>query len=256
MDRFFVTPDMDMPMEDILSGSQYAENVNECARLCDQNNATLRYSQPPYGFGHCNAFVYDTERKQCTLKNKAAGNFDPVQGAPTFCKPSKTYAGYRWNALVNEINDPFPNRTSGMQYNPLPARVAWSHDSMEGAKTVLVAPGQQGAVYATQVPLKSFDVRPGAIFSTQNAQPVKQTQPFRVSSMQECANAVKFDANAFTFRPDYTSQSATRAVVGGMCVVGTVREPYYQTLTERDNGAISGFLIQDMAPTTHRFLFG
>lgn len=239
MDRFFVTPAMDLPMEDIPGGAQFAATLEDCGRLCDQHNAILKGAtdQPAYGFGQCNAFVYDASRRQCTLKNKAMGNFDPVQGKPTAC--SHTVAGYRWNALTNEINDAFPNRTSGMQYNPLPARVAWSHDNDAD-----VSPG--------------FDVRPGAIFSPYNAAPVQVTLPFRVASMQVCANAVSQvpGANAFTFRPDYTSQSAVQPIVGGTCTVGTVREPVYQTLTTHDNGAISGFSISELAPTVSRFLFG
>lgn len=38
--------------------------------------------------------------------------------------------------------------------------------------------------------------------------------------------------------------------------MGNVREPYYQTLTPHDNGAISGFALTSLSNEIHRFLFG
>lgn len=237
-------------MEDVGSGAQFAATLDECGRLCDQHNAVLRGTtdQPAYGFNHCNAVVYDERRKLCSLKNKRMGNFHP-----TGTRDGDVYAAYRWNALTNEVNDTFPNRTSGMQYNPLPARVAWSHDSSENGVNVLVDP--HGTPHTSHNRMMAFDVRPGAIFTSHQ---VQDTRTFWAPSMQECATAVAQVpyANAFTFRPDYTSQSALQPIVAGQCMVGTVREPYYDTLTEEDNGSISGFSIGALAPTIRRFLFG
>jgi hypothetical protein len=90
--------------------------------------------------------------------------------------------------------------------------------------------------------------------------------------MQACANACSAaaaefarvshnpyaGANAFTFWPDYstTQQLSGQKVTPGMCVIGHVREPFYQTLTPHDNGAISGFALSSMSRENQRFLFG
>ena len=66
-------------------------------------------------------------------------------------------------------------------------------------------------------------------------------------------------ANAFTFTPNYTTEEATDDQDGkwaGTCSIGHVREPYYQTLTPENNGAISGFALTSLSTEIHRFLFG
>ena len=113
-------------------------------------------------------------------------------------------------------------------------------------------------------------MRPGAIFSTANTSAqVSRSEAFPVSSMQQCAAMCSKNArpagasrysgsNAFTFWPDYTSSNALTSNDGtpGQCVIGHVREPFYQTLTHHDNGAISGFGLTSLSRENHRFLFG
>ena len=92
--------------------------------------------------------------------------------------------------------------------------------------------------------------------------------------MQQCADVCAQEssrpfgpytgANAWTFRPDYsvatygagtangdTSEESRedegRGGWGGTCSLGHVREPYYQTLTPHDNGAISGFALTSLS---------
>ena len=135
--RYFIAPDTQMPMENVMTSPLFAETLEECAELCDQNNATLNGAtdQPGYSYDHCNAFVYDVETKQCTLKSKRMGNMNPQEGPqprgfydPNANRP-RYYSGYRWNSLTNEINDVFPNATSGMQYQKVGStQAAWSED--------------------------------------------------------------------------------------------------------------------------------
>lgn len=117
----------------------------------------------------------------------------------------------------------------------------------------------------------TYDVRPGAILSPKNTTdgPYSKTfrvgvpygtVAFRVKNMEECANACSTTnfshrgTNAFTFWPDY--KVASSGNWPGTCTVGHVREPYYQTLTPQDNGAISGFALTSLSTENHRFLFG
>lgn len=316
--RYFISPHVEMPSENVTASPLHSESLEQCAQLCEQHNATLR--QPGYAWDHCNGFVYDAERKMCFLKNKRMGNmvpqeepfplgaYNPRQGTARF------FSGYRWNALVNEINDAFPNETSGMQFPAGPgsvggmcsrnavggAPIAWSHDdyavtgnsctrgqfcqSKTGFKKCVDQESAQcdrdnGCVESQLQQLKApqYDVRPGAIFSNYNkVECTSRTQPFAVANIQECVDACSrtsslfgpyTGSNAFTFWPDYTSASMLGASsrnpdnikngsVPGMCVVGQVREPYYQTLSPSDNGAISGFSAMSLSREIQRFLFG
>jgi len=232
-----------------------------------------------YSFQHCNAFVYDRQQKLCTLKNKRMGNFYPQQGPPCSSgrKPTARYvAGYRWESLINEINTASPNMTSGMQY--LKASPAWSTDEWATTNNSCSQGHCQSCV--ANVPLKpvAYDVRPGAIISSKNVttgpyanSPHTRVERFRVENMQECANLAATransqggpytGANAWTFHPDYTIGEATdelsnqRDNWSGTCSLGHVREPYYQTLTPADNGAISGFAQSSLSREIRRFLF-
>ena len=192
------------------------------------------------------------------------------------------YSGYRWNSLTNEINDVFPNATSGMQYQKVGAsQAAWSSDHYGVNGNFCTQPQMCPASTSAQnrqceerhvahIKGVEYDVRPGAIFSTANTSAqVNRSEPFPVSSMQQCATlasqysrpamATRYSgSNAWTFWPDYTSSNALTSNKGtpGMCVIGHVREPFYQTLTPHDNGAISGFSLTSQSRENHRFLFG
>lgn len=283
----------------------FAENLEQCARLCDSHNAAL--ADPSFSFQHCNAFVYDTQTKQCALKNKRMGNFQPQQG-PGMCgiyDPSagctpRYLAGYKVRDLYNEINDPsspiyaasnplFSNTRLTNEFAEAPA---WSTDNYAKAglnvanchtaprrvpggsvKQIEAAAatagwGNYGGIWrpceesrlAHHKPIQ-YDVRRGAIFSTMNTG-VGGSQPVWVENMNACAqmcsvNAAPFGpysgSNAWTFWPDYQNG---RVGPGGMCVIGHVREPYYQDLTPHDRGAISGFALTSLSTENQRFLFG
>lgn len=274
-----------------MAGPHYAATIDECAELCDQHNVTLAGAtdQPAYSYQHCNAFVYDTETKQCTLKNKRAGNMLPQEGPvpssmynPNACTP-RYYSGYAWESLTNEINDVFPNATSGMQYQKVGShQAAWSEDDWGVHGNFCTRPQmchpnpetklggiQHRQCQDQQTCIKSaeYDVRPGAIFSSGNTSAqISRTRAFPVTSMQQCADICSAQgklgptrysgSNAFTFWPEYTSEAALNTPTPGMCVIGHVREPYYQTLTPHDNGAISGFALTSSSRENHRFLFG
>lgn len=137
-----------------------------------------------------------------------------------------------------------------------------------------------------------FDVRPGAIVSprntttgpfsrTDNSSDAVVVETFPVRNMQECADRAANRApfmvspsggsvgayggvNAWTFFPKYTQSTVAGAAIRpgparnqpGQCALVNVREPYYQTLTPTENGAISGFATNSLANTIQRFLFG
>jgi hypothetical protein len=290
--KYFIVPETEMAMDDVMSSPHHAASLEECAEICQRHNEAQEGSlsgTPSYGFQHVNGFVFDAERQLCFLKNKPMANITPQQGPFTpscaFYQPDKGraryFSGYRWDALVNEINDVFPNSTSGMQ-NTFPAQALWSREDYGvygnncttgqilspsgGNRFPLCSENRQTHVKPTQ-----YDVRPGAIFSPANNANtpdgrLPSSQPFAVSNMQECAEAATALArsnggvpysgtNAFTFYPNY-SQAAGGEATNGQCVIGHVREPYYQTLRPEDKAAISGFALTSLSSEVHRFLFG
>lgn len=275
LDNYYLVKNSQMPGENLMVGPLHADSLEQCANLCERNNAVLKggYANDGaistgYSFQHCNGFVYDVEKKQCILKNKRMGNFDPEMDSLipkcAFYNPSEGNArfisGYKWENYVNEINSPFPNRDSGMQTSC--ANPAWSTNTW----------GQQSGNIV-------YNVNPGAIISPKNV----TTGPYssstfphvvercHVRNMQECADiAAKYansqggpytGSNAWTFHPNYANQSNQKSAssvggtrgIDGTCSIGHVREPYYQTLTGRDNGAISGFAVSSESREIQRF---
>ena len=290
--------------------------LEECAQLCERQNATLHGAyrddgaiSTGYGFQHCNAWTFDAETKQCFLKNKRQGNFSPMVAPLTppcaFYNPRAAAGkgprwifGYRWSDLVNEINDPFPNMTSGMAHNQ-DSNPNWSKDNWgvtgqyctKGesqchpfSRGRAVAIAQSYCVENTRaLPTKppQYYVQPGALLSPKNvtsgpfafhpARANPTVASFQVASMQECANAASklshpmgpyTGVNAWTFHPQYTTANAANGSAAGQgpwpgtCRVGNVREPYFQTLTPHDNGAISGYNVATLSTENHRFMFG
>lgn len=142
MRAYNIVEDTSMPGEDAMQGPFYAPSVEACAKMCDRQNALLAGFRNEgaigtgYSFQHCNGFTYDRLSNFCQLKNKAMGNFDLtntttsplVEEAP---KSNVRYvSGYRWNSLVNEINDTFPNGMGG--YKQFEANASWSEDNYAG----------------------------------------------------------------------------------------------------------------------------
>ncbi len=283
--QYFIVPDTEMAMDDVMSSPHHATSLEDCAAICERHNEMQEGAgAPTYGYQHVNGFVFDAERQLCFLKNKPMNNMTPQQGPFTpscaFYQPNKGraryFSGYRWSTLVNEINDVFPNSTSGMQ-NTFPAQALWSREDYGvygnncttgqilspsgGNRFPLCSENRQTFVKPTQ-----YDVRPGAIFSaapTNGGNPMPASQPFSVSNMQECSDAATALArangpysgtNAFTFYPDY-SEAAGGQATRGKCVIGHVREPYYQTIRPEDKAAISGFALTSLSSEVHRFLF-
>jgi len=290
-----------MPGGNTMVGPVHADSLEQCAAICDRHNATLAggFSQDGaistgYSFQHCNAFVFDREKRVCTLKSKRMGNFTPQQGhveCGMHASKPRFVSGYRWESLVNEINTATPNMMSGMQNQPSALSSggpAWSNNnwgvvqnhctSATGTAgsgcTLQECPERQLQERGVQLKSLGYDVRPGAIISAKNV----TTGPFAhgscatqvpVRNMQECADLAAMHANgsfpasapygganAWTFHPDYTTSQVTSTEASGTCSLGHVREPYYQTLTPQDNGAISGFALPSLSREIQRFLFG
>jgi len=313
--------DSTLPYENTMAGPFHADSLEQCVELCARHNATLAGSLGAdgaigtgYSWQHCNAFVFDREQRRCTLKNKRMGNFYPQEGAPhprcatpAQSKPGRYVAGYTWESAINEINTPYPNMTSGMQYCPLGgANPTWSTDNWGVTNNHCSGDALTGGQWPKSqcihgycpervligrgVGLKpvGYDVRPGAIISPKNV----TTGPFsipplspqsgvpavetrRVRDMQQCADLAAqrtnlpglggayAGVNAWTFYPDYTAKEATDDIMGlqqdrwaGTCALAHVREPYYQTLTPAENGAISGFALNSLSRQVQNFLFG
>jgi hypothetical protein len=202
-------------------------------------------------------------------------------------------SGYRWNSLINEVNTAFPNMTSGMQY--WKANPTWSTDNWgvtnnhctQGSASInecRLPYCPESVLQGHGVSLKpvGYDVRPGAVISSKNITTgpfsfgnvsAAAVESFPVQNMQQCADAAArrsqgsstgpyTGVNAWTFHPDYSIEQATDELISqrndwpGTCSVGHVREPYYQTLTPSDNGAISGFGLTSLSREVQRFLFG
>jgi hypothetical protein len=276
LDKYYLVQNSQMPNENIMVGPLHANSLEECALLCERHNEMLAGSYAKdgaistgYSYEHCNGFVYDRERQLCTLKNKQMGNFDPQQGAEADERPARYVSGYKLKSMINEINTPFPNMTSGMQY--WKANPSWSADNWGLTNHCAHVPSycQETGLLSRCANLKyvSYDVRPGAVISSKNG---TTGQTFRVKNMQECADMAsasqsypQFEAgaNAWTFHPDYTIDQLTDETTNqrnnwpGTCSLGHVREPYYQTLTPTDNGAISGFALPSLSREIQRFLF-
>lgn len=148
LNKYLLVPDSELPGEDLsYGGGLHADSLEECAQLCERNNHILAGSYQGamasgYSFQHCNGFVYDTQRKLCYLKNKRMGNFYPNDAPLTpscafydprrqsDCKTNSRYvSGYKWRDAINELNDAFPNETSGMQHLQEASLPNWSKDS-------------------------------------------------------------------------------------------------------------------------------
>jgi len=307
LEKYYLVEDSQMPNENTMVGPLRAHSLEQCAQMCERHNEMLAgsYAQDGaistgYSFQHCNAFVYDRERKLCTLKNKRMGNFYPHNGEPIpKCgdpsKKARYVSGYRWESLINEVNTVFPNMASGMQYwkaNPTWSTDNWGVTNNHCTQSTInnnlgcrLPYCPESVLQGRGVALKSvgYDVRPGAIISPKNVttgpysfasgrgQGETRIVSFPVKNMQQCANAAAGQmspmgpytgANAWTFHPDYTIEQATDELTNerdewsGTCSIGHVREPYYQTLTPADNGAISGFALPSLSREIQRFLFG
>lgn len=290
--RFNLEQDSVMVSEDVMQGPFYAESAEQCARMCDRQNALLGGFRNEgaigtgYSFQHCNGFTFDNETNMCQMKNKAMGNFQQQLGPQTpacaFFTPTndkvRYISGYRWNSQINEINDTYPNMAGGIIEWPVNA--AWSEDDWGSSGnfcTKGTLPKLSGGplfpmcaeneIGPSKVKRVQYDVRPGAIISPKNT----NTGPFSfgacskepvsiiVENMQQCADACSNMAplaNAWTFYPNYTSDNIKRGSWNGVCLIGNVREPFYQTLTPHDNGAMSGFALTSLSTENHRFLFG
>jgi hypothetical protein len=279
--NYYLVEDSTMPSENVMAGPFHADDLEQCALLCERHNAVAaakNHGALGPSWEHCNAFVYDRQQKRCTLKNKRMGNFYPFLGTGAVGGPNgghgpqgpRYVSGYRWESLINEINTPFPNMTSGMQN--WVAQPQWSMDTLQSNQTgtcpsrVVMADAEGYGVAKI-----AYDVRPGAIISPHNT----TTGPFangalipttRVASMQECANlaasrsggtsGVNGGINAWTFYPDYTTDAMMSGEWGGRCSLANVREPFYQTTTNAENGAISGFAQTSLSREIKRYLFG
>jgi hypothetical protein len=291
--RFNLQDDTVMVSEDVMQGPFWAENVDECALMCDRQNSVLGGFRNEgaigtgYSFQHCNGFTYDKQTQMCQLKNKAMGNFQqqlaPQTPSCAFYTPSsdrvRYVSGYRWNSLINEVNDTYPNMAGGVIEWPVNA--AWSEDNW-GSQGNFCTQGTlpplsggplfplcaENEIGPEKIKKVQYDVRPGAILSPKNT----TTGPYSfkgndrqgpitavVDNMQQCADFCSHmspQANAWTFYPNYTTQNTEKGTWNGLCLIGNVRVPYYQTLTEHDNGAISGYALTSLSTENHRFLFG
>jgi len=234
---------------------QQGDTVPACAFYDNEKSST----GPGRGARYVSGYRWDS------LINEVNTSFPNMTSGMQYWKANPTWSTDNWGVTNNHCTTG-TSGTAGTSGTQVRCKLPYCPESVLQGRGVSLKP-------------VGYDVRPGAVISSKNVTTgpfslgtgSAGVEKFPVKNMQQCADMAAQRAqefgpytgvNAWTFHPDYNIEQATNTPIdqrdnwSGTCSMGHVREPYYQTLTPSDNGAISGFALTSLSREVQRFLFG